>query len=62
MCSEFLRRNAERRIAEVNKRYQKRFVNPSNGIFFYSSKYQKLANGNYKIFDNPRMGLGKPVN
>jgi len=64
-CNEFLRRNADRRLAEIKKKYQKRFIHPFFGIPFYSSSYQKLPNGDYAIYDNPnQMGfiIGKPIN
>jgi hypothetical protein len=63
--NEFMRRNADRRIAGVNKKYQKRFIHPDYGISFYSSNYQKLANGLYRIYDNPNQSgftMGKPAN
>jgi hypothetical protein len=62
--NEFMKRNADRRICEIKKKYQKQFVHPFYGITFLSSSYQKLPNGYYAIYDNPgQMGftIGKPI-
>jgi len=51
--SEFMRRNAEPRIAAIQKKYRKKFIHPVYDVVFWSSNYQKLPNGHYAIYDNP---------